>query len=193
MDRLSKIEHDLERLSAMDGHINQVYVDIDIPLIAKSTGVGTPNYTTLLGNIVMLQWAVNDALSCDSEELIHGWVEGGDGNVHCHVVTGGTDAADRYLKFTFEYTWANVSATFPATATLTSAELLIPAGTAAYTHLLFSLGTITFTGGKIGGHVKGRFKRIASAGTAPTANPFCEMVQMHVLVNALGSRQITTK
>jgi len=36
-------------------------------------------------------------------------------------------------------------------------------------------------------------KRLASVGTAPTANPFCEMLQLHIKCDTAGSREITTK
>lgn len=174
-----------------------VWQDIDFPLIAKTTGANTPAYNTFLGNLTMLQWAVNDVLQLDSREFHHGWMEGSPVEWHCHIVTGGTNNADRYLKFEIEFAWANYlgngSATYAAPVTMTSAELLIPANTPAYTHIYYDIGFWTPTGGKIGGHVKARFKRVASTGTAPTANPFCEMVQLHIECDSWGSAEETIK
>lgn len=193
--RINWLERQVKRLLARDSHITKpVWVDIDFPLVAKTTGTGLPNYKTLQGNLTMLQWATNDALQLDTRELIHGWQEGSTGYAHCHIVTGGTDATDRALAFSWEFTKADLGGVLAANITLTSPDYVIPAGTAALTHLLVSIGTATLTGYHIGAHVKARFKRVApSAGTAPTANPFCEMVQMHVLTDSAGSREIGTK
>lgn len=170
-----------------------VWKDIDFPLVAKTTGANTPAYNTLQGNLQMLQWAVNDALQCDTEELIHEWKEGSTVTWHIHVVTGGTNVDNRYLRFEVEFTWANFGATLPANTTITSADMLIPAGTAALTHFIFDIGTWTPTGGKIGAHVKPRIKRVAAAGTAPTDGPFAELVQLHIECDSMGSKTTTAK
>ena len=193
--RVAWLEKQIKRLLARDSHIAKpVWVDIDFPLVAKTTGAGLPNYNTLQGNLRMLQWAVNDALQLDTRELIHGWKEGDTAYWHCHIVTGVSDGTDRRLAFSLEFTKANLDEVLAANITLTSPDYIIPAGMPALTHLLVPIGTANMTGYRIGGHIKGRFKRIApSAGTAPSANPFCEMVQMHVLTDSAGSREIGTK
>jgi hypothetical protein len=193
--RLSWIEKQLKRLLARDSHITQsVWVDIDFPLVARTTGAGLPNYNTLQGNLTMLQWAVNDALQLDTRELIHGWQEGDDAHWHCHIITGASDGTDRRVAFSLEFTKGDLGGVLAANITLTSPDYIIPAGTAAKTHLLVSIGVADLTGYHIGGHIKARFKRIApTTGTAPSTNPFCEMVQAHVLINSAGSRGIGTK
>jgi hypothetical protein len=170
-----------------------VWRDIDFPIIAKTTGAGLPNYATLQGNLTMLQWAVNDAEQAWAQEMVHQWKEGSQVTWHLHIITGGTNVDDRYTQWSVEYTWANYGGTLPANVTVNSGDLLIPAGTPALTHLIYTISTWTPTGGQIAAHVKARLKRIASAGTAPTANPFCEMLQLHIEQDTIGSRQITTK
>ncbi len=167
--------------------------DIDFPLVAKTTGANTPSYQTLTGNLTMLRWAVNDALQCDTEEFVHAWKEASAATWHIHIITNGLDAASRYVRFEVEYTWANFNSALPATATITSADLLIPANTTDRTHLIFDIGSFTPAGGKIGAHVKARIKRVAAVGTAPTNDPFAELVQLHIECDTLGSRLITTK
>ena len=46
---------------------------------------------------------------------------------------------------------------------------------------------------KIGGHVFVRLRRIASTGAAPTNDPFCGMLQLHIQCDTLGSRNIASK
>jgi len=131
----------------------------------------------LQGNLTAPQWAINDFCVCEGQELIHAWKEGTQVNWHIHYYTGGTDTTNRYVNFEIEYTWTNFEGTLPANTIVTSGDILIPANTPAKTHRLISIAQFTPTGGKIGAHVKARLRRIASAGTAPTANPFCEMLQ----------------
>ncbi len=167
--------------------------DIDFPLVAKTTGANTPSYQTLIGNLTMLRWAVSDVLQCDTEEFVHEWKEASPATWHIHVITNGLDASNRYIRFEIEYTWANFSTVLPATTTITSADMLIPASTTDRTHFIFDIGSFTPTGGKIGAHVKARVKRVAAVGTAPTNDPFAELVQLHIECDTLGSRAITTK
>ena len=58
---------------------------------------------------------------------------------------------------------------------------------------IVSIGNFIPENGGIGGHVFARLRRIASTGTAPTANPWCGMLQMHIQCDTMGSRQISSK
>jgi hypothetical protein len=169
-----------------------VWQDIDFPIIIRTTGANIPTLATLKGNITAPQWGVNDFSVCEGQEMIHAWREGSEVQWHVHVVTGGTDTSDRYIRFEIEWTWAAFNGALPTTTTTTSADLLIPANTADRTHLIFEISKVTFAG-TIGSHVWARLKRVAAAGTAPTANPFCSMMQMHVECDTVGSRSISTK
>jgi len=167
--------------------------DIDFPIIVKTVGAGTPALNTLQGNLQMLQWAVNDAQQIESKEFEHSWKEASPATFHIHIITGGTDVTDRYLRWEVEYTWANFNSQLPANTIVNSGDVLIPANTPALTHLIVNISTWTPVGGKIAAHIKARLKRIASVGLAPTANPFCEMMQLHIEMDTNGSRLITTK
>jgi hypothetical protein len=48
-------------------------------------------------------------------------------------------------------------------------------------------------GAKIGAQLKMRLKRIASAGTAPTGNPFGLQVGCHYQADTIGSRTVSGK
>lgn len=170
------------------------WVDIDFPIIIRTTGAGIPSLATLSGNITCPQWQVNDFNVCESQELIHAWQEGSTCYWHIHLTTNGSDVDNRYVRFEIEYGYNNgqgTAWTFPPAAD--SGDLLIPAGTADRTMYILSLANFTPASAKIGGHVIARLKRIASAGTAPTSDPFIPMLQMHVLCNTAGSREVASK
>lgn len=184
----------MERLFAVGERLeNDEWVDIDHPIIIRTTGPGIPTLAALNGNITMPQWQVNDVNVCESQEFVHAWKEGTEAQWHIHLTTNGLDATDRYVKFTLEYGYVNVGGAWTFPALLTSAELLIPANTPDRTMLIFELGRFTPSNLKIGAHAVGRLRRIAAVGTAPTSNPFVAMLQMHVQVNTLGSRTVSAK
>lgn len=168
------------------------YVDLDFPIIIRTTGTGIPTLETLRGNITAPQWQVNDFNVCEGQELTHAWKEGSEIFWHIHVLTNGTDTANRYLKFEVEFYHANVNSVLSNINTI-SKEFTIPANTPDRTMLLLSIGSYTYTGGKISSHIWPRLKRIASTGTAPTANPFCTMLQAHILCDSVGSVTILEK
>jgi hypothetical protein len=168
------------------------WVDIDFPIIIRSTGANIPAIATLIGNLTAPQWEVNDYAVCEGQELIHGWAEGSPVTWHLHMYTGGTNTDLRFVKWEIEYAWTNFSSALTGT-TVISTEVAIAPNLPAKTHLIFDIGTFTPTGGQIGAHVKARLRRIASAGAAPTADPFCEMLQLHVKVDSIGSRNISSK
>lgn len=167
--------------------------DIDFPIVIRFAGLNVPTIATVQGNITAPQWAVNDFNTCETQEFKHSWKEGSEVFWHAHILTGGTNVDNRYVRFEVEYNWANVNGTWGANQILTSPDLLIPANTPALTHLAFDLGSFVPTGGTIAGHIKARLKRVAAVGTAPTANPFCEMLQLHIECDTVGSRIPFTK
>ena len=171
-----------------------VWVDIDFPIVARTAQAGQPTPATLIGNLIAPPWAVNDYFDGQGQEFIHGWDEGSEVSWHVHVYQE-ADATDSYLNWQVEYTWANVSQTgedVPATTTITSGDHLIPGGS-GLKFFIIPIDTFTPTDGKITAHAKPRLTRIASSGAAPSANPYCEMLQLHVLCDTVGSRNISTK
>lgn len=180
-----------------DGSVTQptgVWVDIDFPILIRQTGVGIPTLETLLGNITAPRWQVNDINVCEGQELVHGWKEGSACYWHVHMITGVSDTSDRYVKFEVEYTYATLTAAMGSTTSvITSEDILIPADTAIRTHSIVPIGSFTPTDAKIGTQVYARLKRVASAGTAPSVDPFVPMLQIHTLCDTLGSRQLGLK
>lgn len=184
-----------------------VWKDIDFPIIIRTTGVGIPTLTTVLGNLTMPQWAISDFNMCEIQEIVHEWEQGTSINWHIHIVTAVQDATDRYLNWEVEFNYANIyvpsvgmaysaDMSWQGTNTVvTSGNSIIPANTPIRTNIIIPINTWAYTAGKIGAHVSARLRRIAVTGgvAEPTVAPFCGMLQMHVLCDTMGSRLIGTK
>jgi hypothetical protein len=165
--------------------------DLDLPLIIRTTGVGIPSRTLISGGVYGYTYAVNDGLDIDAQELQHRFKQAATtGKFHVHILTNGSNTSDRYVKFTFEYLHSNIGGVF-AGATITSPELLIPANTPDRTHLIFDIGD--YTALNIGSQIIGRLTRVAATGTAPGSAPFVLKCQIHLEIDSLGSKQITSK
>jgi len=169
------------------------WLDIDFPILIRTTGVGIPTLETLNGNITMPRWQENDFNVCESQEFIHAWKEGSECHWHIHLITNGLDASDRYVRFEIEYGYVATGSAYVFPATIDSGELLIPASTTDRTQFIFSIGSFTPTGVKVGGHCVARLRRIAATGTAPTGDPFCPMLQLHIECDSMGSREVSSK
>lgn len=166
--------------------------DIDFPILIRSTGTNIPTLETLQGNITAPQWQVNDFNVCEGQELVHEWKEGSQVNWHIHMITNGTDTTDRFVKWEIEWFWVNGNDVISATDTQ-SYEYTIPANTPDKKMIIVPIYQWTPTNAKIAGHVYARLRRIASTGTAPTNNPWCTMLQLHIQCDTLGSRTISAK
>jgi len=96
------------------------------------------------------------------------------------------------VKFELEYGYVAQGGAWVFPAVFTTADLLIPASTPTKTMFVFQLTSFTPPAG-LGGHVIARLKRVASVGSAPTANPWIPMLQLHVLTDTTGSRTTSAK
>lgn len=184
-----------------------VWKDIDFPIVIRTTGTNIPVYGTVLGNLTMPVWQVNDFNVCEIQEIVHEWEEGSSIYWHIHMLTAVQDATDRYVNWEVEFNYANIyvpsaggayssDMSWQGTNTVvTSGNMLIPANTPIRTNIIIPINTWAYTAGKIGAHVKTRLRRIAVTGgvAQPSVDPFCEMLQMHVLCDTLGSRKIGAK
>jgi hypothetical protein len=168
-----------------------VWKDIFFPMAPpKTTGAGNPTLNTWLGNLRGYTFAVNDVHDFDPQEFAHDGKQGSTATFHIHFVSRTVAAADRAVKYQLEYSQANRNGVFPATTTV-STEIVIPANTAANTHLAEDIAT--FATGNIAGQMFLRLTRIAAAGTAPTDDPVIIGVHYHYQVDTVGSRSIFTK
>ncbi len=170
-----------------------VWVDIDSPIIIRTAGPNIPVLTAINGNLLMPIWQVGDFSMCESQEFIHQWQEGSPVFWHVHMTTNGTDTTDRYIRLRLEFGYSTPNGVWVFPALMDSGDILIPANTPAKTMSIASIGSFTPTGVKIGGHVVARLERIAATGTAPTANVFIPMLQLHVACDSDGSRLISSK
>ena len=168
------------------------WTDVDFPIIIRNVGPNIPTLVAINGNLTMPQWAVNDFNICESQEFVHGWKEGSEVFWHVHLTTNGIDATDRYVRFELEYGYVDVMGQWVFPAVFTSPDILIPANTPNATMMIVPITSFT-PPIKIGGHVVARLKRVAAVGAAPTNNPWIPMLQMHIQLDTLGSRNIGSK
>jgi hypothetical protein len=171
------------------------WVDIDFPIIPRTTGTNIANYTAIdAGGLITLpQWGVNDYHVCDGRELVHGWKEGSTIQWHIHMYTNGQEGSNKYVKWELIWGIAGINGVWTDMSTITTADILIAAGTATKTHKISELGTVALTGYGIGAHIHPRLKRVTASGAAPAADPWCAMLQAHIECDTLGSSQMTAK
>ena len=176
-----------------------VYNDLQFAISSGRTGVANaPSWTTLIGNLSEYSFAVNDYIDLGSQELPHLYKEGSDLEIHIHWATNGLNVDNRAVKWEVEYSIQNDSYTNSigvafTTPVIVSAETVIPANTLDRSGCYTNVGVITGTGLKMGAQIKMRLRRIASAGTAPTGNPFALQVGIHYEGDTMGSRTTTGK
>lgn len=169
-----------------------------VPLITSKVGANSPTPTTFVGNIQQYTFdATNDEVF-GATEITHQYKEGTDIEVHVHWATNGLEVGSAAVKWELEYTTADGDGSAPfayafAGSTVISAETTIPANTPDRSHIITTLGTITGVAAKIGAYICWRFRRIASTGTAPAADPFGLAIGFHVEQDTLGSRQTYVK
>jgi hypothetical protein len=168
------------------------WVDIDFPILIRTVGANIPALTTVNGNLTMPQWQVNDFNVCESQEFIHSWKEGSTVYWHIHMTTNGTEAVTKYVRFELEYGYADVNGQWVFPAAVTTADIAIPANTPDKTMLIVPITNFT-PALKIAAHTLARLRRVASVGAAPAADPWIPMLQMHVQLDTLGSRNIGSK
>jgi len=171
-----------------------VYNDLYIPLAgAKVPASHAPTWSTFSANLNSYTFAVDDYADLATTEILHGYSEGTDLNLHIHIITNGTEAIATKAQYTLYYSIGNVNATMSAEASNTF-ELTIPANTPDRTHLYLDMGDITGTNITLGASLKLRIKRVAKSagGSNPAADPFVEMVGVHYQIVRTGSRFETT-
>lgn len=166
-----------------------VWDDISpIPILnTRLGGANQPSLTNLVGNIQQFTFGVGDYIY-GAYEIPHTYKEGTDLDIHVHWVSNGLEATEKFVKWEFEYSIANVDGTF-GTATVISSENSIPANTTNRTHFYSDInGVVSGTGLLIGAYILYRFRRIASTGAAPANNPFAIALGVHIEMDTLGSR-----
>lgn len=169
-----------------------VWKDTFFPMgSVKTTGTGNPTLTNIFDNFRLYTFAVNDIHDFDPQEYPHDGVVGGSCSWHIHFISRTNVNATRGIKWELEFSQVAIDGTFPAKSTKT-VDFTIPANTPANTHFLVAIGT-NFTALAPGSMMLCRLKRIASADTAPAADPAVLGVHYHYQVDTLGSRTMTAK
>lgn len=173
-----------------------------IPLLVQRVGgANNPTLAAFVGNVYAYTFAVGDYVF-GMQEILHEYKQASDIECHVHWATNGSEVTDKYVKWELEYSIANLNTSEPysttastfAASTVLSTEVKIPANTATKTHIYTDIGTnISGTNIRFGSIIAYRFRRIASSGTAPAADPFALSIGFHIEQDTMGSRTELTK
>ena len=164
-----------------------VWDDIIIPLIARSTGVGNPDFAGW-GVSGTLRAFLFDAGIIESIygtfEMPHTYEEGTDLDVHVHWTP--TTALGGNVVWGLEYSIMNIDGTFPAPTTATSTEA---AGNTNWKHIYSDVVLISGVGRKLGAVCNFRLFRDAS-NAADTYAGDAALISfgVHIRHDTLGSR-----
>lgn len=160
---------------------------------ARQPAVNAPTWTAITTSLYQFTYAIGNYSYLESNEISHSYLQGTDVTFHCHIYTNGIDGTDRTVAYEIIYTITNRNAV-ATEVTVVSPDFTIPASTPDRTHLYVPIATVIGTSLLMGANITLRFRRIAaSAGTAPTNDPFASMVGMHILQDFHGSRNETSK
>lgn len=173
-----------------------VFNDIYIPMTTgKLGGANTPTWAAFQDVTMEYTFAVGDLIHLPSVEIPHSYEEGSDLEVHCHIVTNGSDVGDTDVRYEVVYTIGDMDEVMGAAVGFASLDITIDGGTADRTHYYIFIGTIAGAGFKVGAALKMRFNRKAliGGGNAPTNDPFVLMVGVHVEEDTVGSRTMLAK
>ena len=164
------------------------YDDVAYASIAsqRSTGVGSLTLTTITGNIQGFAFAINDYVNI-SAEFTHSWKIGTPISIHCHVVNKSTNAANRFFKMQFEYSFADINGGF-STPVVISNNFTVPANDPINKAYYVEIGTVTPPSSLVSAHIVGLLSRVTATGTAVGADPIVLSFGCHGQVDSLGSR-----
>lgn len=157
-------------------------------------GANQPSWSVFTTNTYAYQFAVDDIIDLEAQELNHKWKVGGTGHFHVHLVLDAASAgATRYAKFEVYVAYPDGTTGVYGETTLT-AELTIPASSSAKKEFFLDMGDVTFTDRALDTEVVVSFKRIAATtGTDYADEIFALQCGCHIEQNTLGSRQENVK
>lgn len=183
-------------LTYMFNRINfDTFIDLQFSIgSGRIPAANFPTWEAFTTNTSEYSFAVNDYIDLSSNEVFHSWLQGSVLNWHMHPTTkaANTTGSDRFAKFILYVAYADVNEVW--TETSLPAELTIPTGTAALTHLILDLGDLAFTNQKIGCQIKLRIKRIAATGgTEYSGNIFINQIGAHLKQDSTGSKKEYSK
>jgi hypothetical protein len=160
---------------------------------ARHPGSTNPTSRAFTTNIELYTFAEGDYVDLTTTELFHDWAEGTELRPHLHIITADTQGEDRTIQFTMYYSMAKMNGVATAEASSTTGVYTILANTPDRTHLYLPMTAITMTNYTIGTQFAARLKRIAIAGSDPSAAPFVCSLGFHYQINSLGSTSEGTK
>ena len=190
-----------------------VWEDLRVPLTSGRQGLtNPPSWSQYRDNgaasIGVYAWAFSDqAVAANEEELWfqvqlpHNWKEGTVIKPHIHWGIKTAGAANEFVKWGLEYTWANIDGTIGTTTIITSDASSAATATISgdstlliNKHYVTDIGDITGTGKTISSMLLCRiFRNSSHADDDLAQDAYGFEVDFHHEVDTMGSRQILVK
>jgi hypothetical protein len=170
-----------------------VYEDINFEALNLRLGASAPDLINILGSWSIYALAFDGAAITEEIhagwEILHGYKEGTDINIHFHWMPTNTGAWN--VKWQFEYSWVNIDGTFSAP---TIVSVVDATNTTAWQHLKSNEITITWTGKTIWSHIVFRiFRDPTDALDTYASDAVLLSAGLHYQIDTMWSRQINTK
>jgi hypothetical protein len=163
---------------------NLVWDDLRCSLHTGTVAASAPSLTNIRDGLYSYAFSatLDNAVHFDVQ-LPHGWAVGTSIYPHIHW-SNGASTSGGVTRWALEYAWANMTAAFGASTTLT-VDATTP--TTAYTHTLTSFGAITGTGKTDSSVLICRIARLGSHGNdTNTAVAFGLSVDFHIQLDSMG-------
>jgi hypothetical protein len=190
-----------------------VWEDLRVPLTSGRQGLtNPPSWSQYRDNgaasVGVYTWAFSDqAVAANEEELWfqvqlpHNWKEGTTIKPHIHWGIKTAGAANEFVKWGLEYTWANIDGTIGTTTIITSDASSAATATISgdstlliNKHYVTDIGDITGTGKTISSMLLCRiFRNSSHADDDLAQDAYGFEVDFHHEIDTMGSRQILVK
>jgi len=172
-----------------------VYDDLRVDVNGvKLPTIDPPTWTAFRGS-QLLGFAsetveANEELVYFTAQFPHARKDGSNIEAHIHWTTIDTSSVDS-VKWELTYSWASIGDTFPTETAIYGTELV---GTQARKHIMTDIGIIDGTGKNISSMIVCRLRRKSSnASDTFTGSALLLEIDFHYEIDALGSREYTTK
>lgn len=192
--------------------VETVWDDLRVDTLRGTIGASNPPSLAQwrddgAGSVGVFVYAFGNEIEANEEQIYfavqlpHKYKQGTDIKAHIHWGIKTAGAANEFVKWGLEYTWANIDAIFPTTTIITSdASSASTATSSGDTTLLINkhyytnIGTITGTGKNISSMLICRlFRNSSHADDDLAQDAYSFEVDFHFEIDTIGSRQETVK
>lgn len=168
---------------------NIVWNDLNLPGYTLGKGASAPDLVQFLAAGSINAYAFDGTVTAEqlygSFELLHGWKQGTNIEVHLHWSPTTTNTGN--VKWQLEYTWQNLDGTFGASTTI---AVTTAAGGTAWSHNISKFADISGSGLRIGSAFVFRlFRDPTDASDTYAFDAALINVGIHYQIDTIGSKE----